>query len=68
MRMQARFEITEGLGDLLENYKQQLRNENPTLLELDRARRLAFTLHSSFMTLGTSSATLDSQRRRHEAK
>jgi hypothetical protein len=38
MRMQARFEITEGLGDLLDNYKQQLRNENPTLLALDRAR------------------------------
>src|SRR5205823_506169 len=42
MRMQARFEITEGLGDLLENYKQQLRNENPTLLELDRARLQAW--------------------------
>src|SRR5579864_756878 len=38
MRMQARFEITEGLGDLLDNYKQQLRSENPTLLDLDRAR------------------------------
>ena len=38
MRMQARFEITEGLGDLLDNYKQQLRSENPTLLSLDRVR------------------------------
>ena len=38
MRMQARFEITEGLGDLLDSYKQQLRNENQTLLALDRAR------------------------------
>lgn len=38
MRMQARFEITEGLGDLLDNYKQQLRSENQTLLALDRAR------------------------------
>ncbi len=38
MRMQVRFEITEGLGDLVENYKQQLRSENPTLLALDRAR------------------------------
>jgi hypothetical protein len=38
MRMQTRFEITEGLGDLLENYKLQLRSENPTLLALDRAR------------------------------
>src|SRR5215471_10409938 len=38
MRMQVRFEITEGLGDLLEQYKRELRNENPTLLDLDRAR------------------------------
>ena len=38
MRMQVRFEITEGLGDLLEDYKRQLRNQNPTLLALDRAR------------------------------
>jgi hypothetical protein len=38
MRMQTRFEITEGLGDLLDNYRQQLRSENPTLLSLDRAR------------------------------
>ena len=38
MRMQVRFEITEGLGDLLDRYKQELRNENPTLLTLDRGR------------------------------
>ena len=38
MRMQVRFEITEGLGDLLENYQRQLRNQNPTLLALDRTR------------------------------
>ena len=38
MRMQVRFEITEGLGDLLDRYKQELRNENPTLLALDRGR------------------------------
>ena len=38
MRMQVRFEITEGLGDLLEDYQRQLRNQNPTLLALDRAR------------------------------
>ncbi len=38
MRMQVRFEITEGLGDLIENYKQQLRSESLTLLALDRAR------------------------------
>src|SRR5258708_7747581 len=38
MRMQVRFEITEGLGDLRERYQQQLRNQNPTLLALDRVR------------------------------
>lgn len=38
MRMQVRFEITEGLGNLLEEYKGQLRNQNPTLLALDRER------------------------------
>src|ERR1035437_2183798 len=36
--MQVRFEITEGLGDLRERYQQQLRNQNPTLLALDRLR------------------------------
>ena len=38
MRMQVRFEIAEGLGDLRERYQQQLRNQNPTLLALDRMR------------------------------
>src|SRR6516225_3261503 len=38
MRVQVRFEITEGLGDLIDAYKQELRNENPTLLALDRER------------------------------
>ena len=38
MRMQVRFEIAEGLGDLRERYQQQLRNQNPTLLALDRLR------------------------------
>ena len=38
MRMQVRFEITEGLGDLLDAYQRQLRNQNPTLLALDRTR------------------------------
>jgi hypothetical protein len=38
MRMQVRFEITEGLGDLLEDYRRQMRNQNPTLLTLDRIR------------------------------
>jgi hypothetical protein len=45
MRMQVRFEITEGLGDLLDRYKQELRNENPTLLALDRARLDAWLRH-----------------------
>lgn len=38
MRMQLRFEITEGLGDLRERYRLQLRNQNPTLAALDRLR------------------------------
>jgi hypothetical protein len=38
MRMQVRFEIAEGLGDLRKRYQQQLRNQNPTLLALDRLR------------------------------
>jgi hypothetical protein len=36
--MQVRFEITKGLGDLLDDYKSQLRSQNPTLLALDRGR------------------------------
>ncbi|MCZ2078317.1 MAG: hypothetical protein LC130_25380 [Bryobacterales bacterium] len=43
VRLQVRFEITEGLGDLLDSYKLQLRNENATLLALDRARLEAWT-------------------------
>src|SRR5712691_2810235 len=38
MRMQVRFEITEGLGDLRERYQQHLRNQNPTPWALDRVR------------------------------
>jgi hypothetical protein len=38
VRMQMRFEIVEGLGDLTERYRQQLRNQNATLLALDRKR------------------------------
>ena len=37
MRMQVRFEVTEGLGDLLDDYKKQLRTQNPILLALDRS-------------------------------
>ncbi len=44
MRIQVRFEITEGLGDLLDTYKQELRNENPTMLALDRARLEAWLI------------------------
>lgn len=38
MRMQIRFEITEGLGGLLEAYKRELRTDNPTLQSMDRSR------------------------------
>jgi hypothetical protein len=38
MRMQVRFEITEGMGDLLESYRGELRNPNATLQAMDRVR------------------------------
>ena len=38
MRMQVRFEIAEGVGRPAGGYQQQLRNQNPTLLALDRLR------------------------------
>ena len=38
MRMQVRFEIVEGLGDLTEPYKNQLRTDHPVIQELDRLR------------------------------
>jgi hypothetical protein len=38
MRMQVRFEIAEGLGDLPEDCQRQLRNQPPTRLALDRTR------------------------------
>ncbi|MCI0348296.1 MAG: hypothetical protein L0Z53_02630, partial [Acidobacteriales bacterium] len=43
MRMQARFEIAEGSGDLVSRYLQQRRNESSVLRELDRLRREAWT-------------------------
>ena len=36
MRMQARFEIAEGAGDLITRYNRQQRNPNPVLQLLDR--------------------------------
>jgi hypothetical protein len=38
MRMQVRFEISEGAGDLLSRYVQERRNESRVLRELDRFR------------------------------
>ncbi len=42
MRMQVRFEIAEGSGDLVSRYLLQRRNESPVLRELDRLRREAW--------------------------
>ena len=36
MRMQVRFEISEGAGDLVSRYLRERRNESPVLRELDR--------------------------------
>ena len=38
MRLQLRFEITEGIGDVRTAYPQLNRNENPVLQEIDRMR------------------------------
>ena len=38
MRLQMRFEITEGIGDVRAIYPQLNRNENPVLQEIDRLR------------------------------
>jgi hypothetical protein len=43
MRMQVRFEIAEGTGDLVSRYLQQRRNDSPVLRALDRQRREAWT-------------------------
>jgi type IV secretory pathway VirB4 component len=43
MRMQVRFEIAEGTGDLVSRYLQQRWNESSTLRALDRLRREAWT-------------------------
>ena len=39
MRLQLRFEILEGLGDLLTRYNQFQSNPNPNVQALDRVRR-----------------------------
>src|SRR6516162_422347 len=36
MRMQVRFEIAEGLGDLVSRYNREQRNESPVLQAIDR--------------------------------
>jgi len=36
MRMQVRFEITEGYGDLVSRYNREQRNESPVLQDVDR--------------------------------
>ncbi len=38
MRLQMRFEITEGIGDVRPAYPRMNRNENPVLQEIDRKR------------------------------
>lgn len=38
MRMQVRFEIAEGAGDLISSYIRERRSENPVLRELDHLR------------------------------
>ncbi len=38
MRMQVRFEITEGIGDVRKHYPRLNRNENPALQDIDRIR------------------------------
>src|SRR5437868_2298086 len=38
MRMQVRFEITEGIGDVRKQYPRLNRSENPVLQDIDRIR------------------------------
>src|SRR5580700_3388266 len=42
MRMQVRFEVTEGLGELPARYRDQLRSDNPVVQRLDRVRLAAW--------------------------
>src|SRR5216683_7222536 len=43
MRMQARFEISEGVGDLLGHYNREQRNPSPVLQALDRQQADAWS-------------------------
>jgi type IV secretory pathway VirB4 component len=43
MRMQARFEISEGVGDLIGRYNGEQRNSSPVLQSLDRQRADAWS-------------------------
>ncbi len=43
MRMQARFEISEGTGDLIGRYNREQRNPNPVLQALDRQQTDAWS-------------------------
>ena len=42
MRMQVRFEVVEGVGDLPRRYKDQLRSDNSVVQSLDRLRMAAW--------------------------
>ena len=42
MRLQVRFEVVEGLGDLPARYRDQLRSDNPVVQSLDRVRLAAW--------------------------
>ena len=42
MRMQVRFEVVEGLGELPAQYRDQLRSDNPVVQSLDRVRLAAW--------------------------
>ena len=42
MRMQVRFEVVEGLGELSAQYRNQLRSDNPVVQSLDRVRLAAW--------------------------
>jgi len=42
MRLQVRFEVVEGLGELPAHYRDQLRSDNPVVQSLDRVRLAAW--------------------------
>ena len=57
MRMQVRFEIVEGLGDLTEEYKNQLRTDHPVVQELDRLRLGAWKREGARRVLPAANAS-----------